>query len=587
MLASRLLAEMRAGHTPSAALVRHAQTDGYRAFGLQAIANTRPSPLRYALPLDDAYLKRVARQVAASRYAGKRLGLEWVPDKRTELRANDDVWVTREELKPLDDVCTKLVTRKYFPDAFARLNMVVNVARLYDRLAQLGGTDAEIVFKGGVAIRLVLLECLHDLPHAARRHAIEYLSAQKALGISDFDFEMVVPHGGKKADPSEDAVHRMYAVHYAVLLWLMQKMEHEARRGHGEGLLRLDWDRDAAAEELRVMLQSEVQGLDAAHPMRGATIDRVVVGGHVDAPPKGYATKGGRPAPTPRRNLFLFRNGKKEEGKGEDIAVATAADVFAAMGVDAVPTRAGRDFYATTNSYIGEGETAQREGHLLGLFHLCRIKQTFVMYYTTRDGHQRCDRLAGEMVDLSMSHGRGDAARRTLYADVAHPYREYPLLGVADTSLRSYALQGFLFDHRLMLHHKDVPPWEVVKAEKRQARYAAFLVASVLAEEAGGWERKRAAIRALADRTRTRAALCSAPPLRTGVPLVDAFAAREAAALRAASPIASRGYLETLHAHLRAMADALYRDEDATQLLLDPSHLEHAEEHIYVFSTRA
>lgn len=76
MLASRLVSEFRKGRVDDG-LVRTAQTDGFHAFGLAAAAGTRPSLLRHTLPLDDDFLRRAARQVAASPHAGKRLGREW------------------------------------------------------------------------------------------------------------------------------------------------------------------------------------------------------------------------------------------------------------------------------------------------------------------------------------------------------------------------------------------------------------------------------------------------------------------------------------------------------------------------------
>ena len=123
-------------------------------------------------------LRNMARDVRRSRDAGRRIGVDWMPrDARVveKKEESDDHWVTNEQLRPLNDVCTKWCTRVYFPDAFARVNMVANVIRLYDRLRDVSGLRFNIVFKGGVMIRLVLLEFLNDLPLEARLRITEHI----------------------------------------------------------------------------------------------------------------------------------------------------------------------------------------------------------------------------------------------------------------------------------------------------------------------------------------------------------------------------------------------------------------------------
>ena len=62
---------------------------------------------------------------------GRRLGTHWYPRKEATIRTReeDDVWVTREELRTLY-VCTRFTTKRFFPDAYTRLNMILNVIRL-------------------------------------------------------------------------------------------------------------------------------------------------------------------------------------------------------------------------------------------------------------------------------------------------------------------------------------------------------------------------------------------------------------------------------------------------------------------------
>ena len=118
-----------------------AAADPYRTYRLRDTVGARPSVLRYQLPLDDAVLRRVAAQAARSRLAGRRLGHEWTLARASAIQAReaDDAWIPREALKPLDDVCAKFCTHKFFPDASARINMVANVLRLYRRARERRG----------------------------------------------------------------------------------------------------------------------------------------------------------------------------------------------------------------------------------------------------------------------------------------------------------------------------------------------------------------------------------------------------------------------------------------------------------------
>ena len=222
-------------------------------------------------------------------------------------------------------------------------------------------------------------------------------------------------------------------------------------------------------------------------------------------------------------------------------------------------TSGGNRFYATLNTYIGEGVQETRADHLRGVFHLSRIKHSFVVYYTTRTGAKCCDRLGGEMIDLSQSHGiQRDELRRALYAAVPHPYTEYPILGVdpREVVLRSYSVEGFLFDHMTMIHHTEEEPWNVNKKEKRIARYVGFLVAHVLSPTVeGSYATKMRALHSLVERMSSLERLLRSPALRTGVGPVDRFAARERRSLNGAPVTRARQYLNALRRHVNTMCE--------------------------------
>lgn len=537
----------------------------YEEINLRRAASIRPTLMSYTLALDDAWMCGLARRVHRSVNAGRRPGQDWL--RAVELQASDDVWVTREQLRPLDDVCTKFVTTKFLPDAFARVNLMGNVLRVYNRLAALSRRDFDIVFKGGVAQRLLLLEFWSDMPFETRRRGIEYLAKHKAIGISDMDFE-ISSHESGDADK-----HKIIILTYATLLWLQATLARELASGTN-GMLYVTWDRKLGAEELRTDLQRVVDDLDAKHPLHGATVDHVVIGRGARGGRPGYVTRSGRKAPAPRRNLVVFVC-------GEHSCIADATSVFEDMGITDVPTRmSGGDLYATCNYYINEASVKQRKEELRAVFHLSRIKHTFTMYYTTRDGHKRCDRLAGELIDVSQTDPKDELGmwyRKQLQR--RSPYRTYPIVGVSDVALQSYTLELFLLNHVAMMHFTEVVPWEVMKVAKRLLRYVAFLIAHVLSTDVrGSYARKVAALRALVVHTSSWPKLTSGPELRTGIDAVDDFARRERAALAPHTPTKkSRAYLSAIHTHLDVLVSLLDLPPTWNTKVLNPNHAWHTD----------
>jgi hypothetical protein len=553
--------------------IEKVQKDPYKHFKLYESIGVRPPVLNYELPLDDDFLRGVAQDVYRSRDAGRRVGVEWMPAGARRIRKDDsdDHWASFEQLKPLNDVCTKWCTDTFFPDAFARVNMVANVVRVYDRLRDISGLKFNIVFKGGVMIRLVLLEFFNDLPLQARRNVTEYMARNKALSISDFDFE-IVP---KTHNCCDDQVHRFFLLDYAVLLWLQRIMQREVERKNVDnrkerkGLLSIRWDEEERRKQLHSYLQEAVDAVDDEEsPFFKSRIDYVVIGDAVDKTvPKGYRTKSGKSEAAARKNMIIF-------DCDDTKCVMQAGRVFEGLGVRGVPSHSGgRNFYATLNTYIGEtSDPPTRPGHLRGLFHLARIKHSFVVYYTTRTGQKCIDRLGGEMIDLSQSHGtRRDAIRHALYEAVPYPYQDYPILGIDPRTvvLRSYTVEGFLFDHRTMVHHTEEEPWNVSKKGKRLARYAGFLVAHVFSPSVDGSRATKVrAIEKLAGRLSSLETLLESPPLKTGVAPVDAFAAIERKSLLSAPKSKGKQYCRVLQRHLRFLIaqqtapDTSYTDLD-------------------------
>lgn len=563
-----LVREFRTGQVDTR-LLTAIQLNPYKAFRLEE-STVRPPLLKHELSLNSSLFKKVIRTARKRKEVFTRMGTDWMPVdvNSVETKEGDDVWVTREDLKSLDDVCTRFCTYKYFPDAFARINMIVNMTLLYEEVARHYPVPFQIMFKGGVMIRLVILEFLADLQLQARMKLIDYLTANRALSISDFDFEIVAQDHHLKAEE----VHCMTFVNYLMLIWLQDNMEKdfESRRG---GLMDKSWDFKAGAEELKSMIQDEIDtNLDAGHKLKGCKVDHIVMRTFDENPPKGYKTKNGNSTPAKRRNLFIFKCPSIQKDGG--VCVVPCEDVMKELNLS-FQSRVGDHFYANLNMYIGEGETPDRPDQLMGLFHLARIKHSFTMYYTTPTGEKRCDRLAGEMIDLSQSHGLpSDNIHGWLYERVPDPYTWYWILSVPKATLKSFNIHGFYMDHRTMIHHGDKEPSKVKKVSKRLLRYVCFFVAHVLSH--GSLFENLKALKHLHHVIREGFKVKS---LKTGNAVVDDFYKVEVVAAKDVE------YAEKLvshcdaviGAHLEAFANTHRFSVDQLQSV----HMEHADEVYY------
>lgn len=582
MLSTKLVRQWRDTGTVDADLVHRLQTHSFDAYQLSDTSKVRTELVKHVLDVDRARFVRMAKAIQRSPFAGKRIGKEWLPPSASEIVTrktdSDDSWVTREQLRPLDDVCTKWCTKTYFPNAFSRVTMICNMMRMYNLLAKDSKLSFQIIFKGGVMIRLVLMQLLRDLPIHVRRTMMEYFKTHKVLSISDLDFE-IVPDDHRSPP---DLVHRYFALDYAVLLWFQSQLQRELEEGSPQ-LLSLAWKEGEERTRLKEMLQEAVDELDdASHPLHQCTIDAVGLSSRPLTALKGYRTRSGKAHPRPRDNVCVF------ECRDAGRCVMKAHDYFRALRVDEVPaTSGGERLYATLNTYIGEDTTRTREEEFISIFHLARIKHAFVVYYTTSTGEKRCDRLGGEMIDLSQGHPT-DEKHRALYASIRDPYRGYVMLGVrADmATVRSYSVEGFLFDHETMLHNRPEECWEVPKVGKRLARYASFVVAVVLSSSYPGvMEEKLARLQELVSTLRD--ALDDPPSVDDGG-VLDHFLDLERAAYERAreSEASAKQYDEyraTLHTHLRTFVNLLTTPppSSSTDTLLDVSILDYMNRHVF------
>ena len=101
----------------------------------------------------------------------------------------------------------------------------------------------------------------------------------------------------------------------------------------------------------------------------------------------------------------------------------------------------------------------------------------FYMYYTTRDGAKRIDRLAGEIIDLSQSHyGPLDERKRHMYEDHPSPWRAYPIVEIPGQFIRNYTPEALLHDVQDVYSPRRRSAVEQQKVEKRLVRYCVVIL---------------------------------------------------------------------------------------------------------------
>lgn len=570
-----LVKQFRAGRGVTDAQRRNME----RAFEyIRLRENARHSRSRFQIPLDVRMFKDIYEAMRRSPLATKRIGEDWSPENTDVVSSptDDDRWVSRGGIRVLDDVCTRFMTKKFFPDAFIRINMTVNMIRMYDTIAKEFNIPYKIVFKGGVMMRLLILEFLHDLHVSVRHEAVDYLSQeQRAVGVSDFDFEIVPDDRGQRIGET----YRQVMANSLYLMWLRKYLEEgiltkgNANEYDSTHLMNTAWDYAESEYELRDMLQREVDSLPTNHPLSGIRIDHAHIVHPERRPPRlEHRTRFDRSVPTARENMYIFKQ-NVQNGLQHEVRVCPAHEVMRTLGIpkkiiDSLSPTLGA-LYCTCNVHIGEHEPPT---HALGMssnFHLSRMKHAFYMYYTARDGSRRIDRLAGEVIDLAQSHyGTLDTRKMHMYQDHPHPWTEYPILEVPGQVIRSYTLPALLHDIQNVLHHGTEMPWSNTKVAKRLVRYCIVLVMVTYTQTIPRADKERAIqelISYISDPMRVRREHMK----RTRVSHVNSFAEHEHLSMKTHCrvPVASveiKAYYSTMRRHLQHFLEFMIRDKQAS-----------------------
>ena len=548
----------------------------YASFELERAAKVFPIDLNRKSFPSKKELQEIYGKIKKHKRTGQRVGQEWILKKKDIFEERLEGNLSRKDIQPLETVCTKFCTHIFFPYAMMRVNMIAHVTNLYEHVARSLALPYDIIFKGGVMLRLLLLQFWRDHPRDINETIQCFFQKEGIVGMGDFDFEIV----SRENDPSPEDQHRWLLLNTVVLLLLQKQLEDGLNGKEPNSLLNTSWNRDTERESLRKRLQEEVQHLPSTHPLHGIKVDYVYIGGDLLTPPSGYNTDREGKLPEVRRNLLVYKCGAKR-------CVSDLSVVLKELGICLPSPEIHSSLYTTCNTYIGEDtfQDRKRIPQLNSLFHLSRIKHSFVMYYTTRQGRKQTLRLSGEVVDLSMANPTDEIHREKLrlMRTMTHQFRRYSFLGISKHTFRfpGFTPFHFLIDLYFILHRNDTAPWDICKYAKRLGRYAACLLLYTFSPDVKGEPLVKQ--RAMQDLIRYLGApdVVVQRTLRTHIASVDAFAQWEHECARTdgrRAPHQWKVYLKKLHAYLRHMMNLYVKMEDPipNELRLNEEHIEYA-----------
>ena len=424
-----------------------------------------------------------------------------------------------EDRRPLNDCVTDFVTTHFFEHSEDRIRFILLVSVVYERFfatvcAEISKTDKRrlptdallLMFKGGMSLRMNLLEMARNLSSAAEGDIALFLRDE--LKMSDFDFEII----SNPTYITPDDVCRINILSYIVIQHLRSYLL-EYSDTYFTFFRYSSAYKKQILDKLRTAMQSKLTQQPRSSPYAGARVDAIAIS------PVGcnkgstiFSSLNQRFDPT-HYSMRTPRMDTRHPAYRADFAIIPCAslttqrtptdpkicftssrDLLRAYGI-----RQGRHprspLYATHNPYISF--TAGTSGTLLehvpsGMcnlhqqdnkskdriaFQLNRIRYTCVVYLLHEDDQKTQEYITGELLDVSHAIAT-DSKRSCAVCRTEKPW------SYATSSIRFYPNVRFSIlnpheqyrDHYFMLFKQAEFPWLVPKYEKRLRRLVAIMV---------------------------------------------------------------------------------------------------------------
>ena len=425
---------------------------------------------------------------------------------------------TPEDRRPLNDCVTDFVTARFFEQSIDRIRFIMLVSVVYDRFfatifeeikkknkRTVPDNALVLLLKGGVSLRMNLLEMVRNLSSAAEGDIALFLKDE--LKMSDFDFEIV---SNPTYIPSED-VARINILSYLVIQHLRTYLVEHSDVYFSFFRYSTEY-KQKLLDGLRTTIQSKVNQQTPLSAYAGARVDAVAIspisckGTNIFSSisqsfdPEHYTSNTSKMDtrhPACRADFAIIPSAATTALKHKadpTICFVASRDLLRAYGIR--HSRHPRSpLYATHNPYIsftagmdedlldhipsGVCNLHQQDNHTKDriAFQLNRIRYTCVLYLRRADGRKTKEYITGELLDVS--HAIDTDSKRSCVICRTEKTWSY-----TTSSIRFYSDVKFTIlnpheqyrDHYFMLFKQAEFPWMIPKYEKRVRRLISVMV---------------------------------------------------------------------------------------------------------------
>ena len=425
---------------------------------------------------------------------------------------------TTEDRRPLNDCVTDFVTTHFFERSTDRIRFILLVSIVYERFfatvrAEIYKKDNRsipvdalvLLLKGGMSLRMNLLEMVRSLSSAAEGDIALFLRDE--LKMSDFDFEII-------SDPTyitPEDVARINILSYVVIQHIRSHLVDHSDTYFTFFRYSTAYKKQLL-DRLRTTMQTKITQQPRSSPYAGARVDAIAISPVGSRESSIFSSLNQRFDPT-LYSASVPRMDARHPAYRADFAIIPCAaltaqrkptdpaicfvssrDLLRAYGIrqDRHPRS---PLYTTHNPYISftAGTTGDSLKHVPSsmcnlhqqdntspdriAFQLNRIRYTCVVYLLHEDDRRTQEYITGELLDVS--HAIETDSKRSCV--VCHAEKRW---SYSASSIRFYPNVQFSIlnpheqyrDHYFMLFKQAEFPWLVPKYAKRLRRLVSIMV---------------------------------------------------------------------------------------------------------------
>jgi len=365
----------------------------------------------------------------------------------------------------LGSITTRLRFLKLIAYSFGVLFETLHKA--YPEDARLQSESLFLVLKGGMALRMNILEMIRAFSSETEGVMVDLLHAE--LQLSDFDFEVI------SRDLTSDEVTRLNILTFLLTMQIRNHIE-DHREYYMDFFQYSAPYQHTLVSALRLRIQAACGQLPTTNFFHGITVDYISFGQNIptDHTSALYTDRNAGTIQRNRSDFAMVVDGRTQLPVDDrsDLCFISARNLLRRYKI---PTRVINSLCRQSLLFTSHNPLiAFSDDRVTSAFQLNRIKYGFKVYFQKKasDGTIRLlsDYFPGELLDVS--HQLHNDTRKTLYAlNEQHPrYHESSVRHISDLRFNTLTPYGQIQEHRFMLFKAVVFPWDVDKYEKRITR---------------------------------------------------------------------------------------------------------------------